>query len=133
MVEMDALQGRNLLSKLIIIDTNKDDDGLLRAIDAINSLPEISLYSPTQVLLPTARAAKALQSAAGLRMLPGTCHCQCHVYHSGGPNPDVIGVYAIPMSRRRCSRIFKTRYPREFDLSWGIENGDAELTGHSAK
>ena len=40
MVEMDALQGRNLLSRLIIIDTNKDDDGLLRAIDAINSLPE---------------------------------------------------------------------------------------------
>jgi hypothetical protein len=42
MVEIDALQGRNLLSRLIIIDTNKDDDGLLRAIDAINSLPETS-------------------------------------------------------------------------------------------
>jgi len=21
--------------------------------------------------------------------------------------------------KKRCSRIFKTRYPREFDLSWG--------------
>lgn len=41
MVEIDALQGRNLLSRLIVIDTNKDDDGLLRAIDAINSLSKI--------------------------------------------------------------------------------------------
>jgi hypothetical protein len=37
-IEIDALQGRNLLSRLIIIDTNKDDDGPLRAIDLINSL-----------------------------------------------------------------------------------------------
>ncbi len=42
MVEINALQGRNLLSRLIIIDTNKDDDGLLRAIDAINSLRKTS-------------------------------------------------------------------------------------------
>ena len=41
MVEIDALQGRNLLSRLIVIDTNKDDDALLRAIDAINSLSKI--------------------------------------------------------------------------------------------
>ena len=37
-VEIDALRGLNLLSRLIVIDTNKDDDGLLRAIAAINSL-----------------------------------------------------------------------------------------------
>ena len=42
MVEIDALQGRNLLRRLIVIDTNKDDDALLRAIDAINSLSKIS-------------------------------------------------------------------------------------------
>jgi hypothetical protein len=36
-VEVDALRRRNLLSRLIIIDTNKDDEGLLRAIDLINS------------------------------------------------------------------------------------------------
>ena len=42
-VEIDALQGRNLLSRLIVIDTNKDDDGLLRAIDAINSLSKTAL------------------------------------------------------------------------------------------
>ena len=29
---------RDLLDRLIVIDTNKDDVGLLRAIDAINSL-----------------------------------------------------------------------------------------------
>jgi hypothetical protein len=39
-VEIDVLQSRNLLSRLIVIDTNKDDDGLLRAIDAINSIPK---------------------------------------------------------------------------------------------
>jgi hypothetical protein len=37
-VEVDALQDLNLLSRLIIIDTNKDDEGLLRAVDLINSL-----------------------------------------------------------------------------------------------
>jgi hypothetical protein len=42
MAEIDALQGRNLLRRLIVIDTNKDDDALLRAIDAINSLSKIS-------------------------------------------------------------------------------------------
>ena len=42
-VEIDALQCRNLLSRLIVIDTNKDDDGLLRAIDAINSLSKTAL------------------------------------------------------------------------------------------
>ena len=31
-------RSRDLLDKLIVIDTNKDDVGLLRAIDAINSL-----------------------------------------------------------------------------------------------
>ena len=36
--EIDALRSRGLLDKLIVIDTNKDDVGLLRAIDAINSL-----------------------------------------------------------------------------------------------
>ncbi len=36
--EIDALRSRDLLDKLIVIDTNKDDVGLLRAIDAINSL-----------------------------------------------------------------------------------------------
>ena len=36
--EIDVLRSRDLLDKLIFIDTNKDDVGLLRAIDAINSL-----------------------------------------------------------------------------------------------
>ena len=36
--ELDALRSRDLLDRLIVIDTNKDDVGLLRAIDAINSL-----------------------------------------------------------------------------------------------
>ena len=36
--EIDALRSRDLLDRLIVIDTNKDDVGLLRAIDAINSL-----------------------------------------------------------------------------------------------
>src|SRR6476619_3743319 len=36
--EIDALRSRGLLDRLIVIDTNKDDVGLLRAIDAINSL-----------------------------------------------------------------------------------------------
>jgi len=44
-VEIDELQGRKLLSRLIIIDTNKDDDGLLRAIDAINSLSKTSSHN----------------------------------------------------------------------------------------
>ena len=44
-VEIDALQGCNLLSRLIVIDTNKDDDGLLRAIDAINSLSKTSSHN----------------------------------------------------------------------------------------
>ena len=35
--EIDALRSRDLLDRLIVIDTNKDDVGLLRAIDAINS------------------------------------------------------------------------------------------------
>jgi hypothetical protein len=39
-VEIDALRGRNLLNRLIVIDTNKDDDGLLRAVDVINCLSE---------------------------------------------------------------------------------------------
>jgi hypothetical protein len=42
-VEIDALQSRNLLSRLIVIDMNKDDNGLLRAIDAINSLSKTAL------------------------------------------------------------------------------------------
>jgi len=33
-----ACKRRNLLSRLIVIDTNKNNDRLLRAIDAINSL-----------------------------------------------------------------------------------------------
>jgi hypothetical protein len=37
-VEIEALRDRNLLRRLIAIDTNKDDQGLLRAIAAINSL-----------------------------------------------------------------------------------------------
>jgi hypothetical protein len=37
-VEIEALQDRNLLNRLIVIDTNKDDDGLLRAIAAIDAL-----------------------------------------------------------------------------------------------
>ena len=35
--EIEALMSRDLLDRLVI-DTNKDDVGLLRAIDAINSL-----------------------------------------------------------------------------------------------
>jgi hypothetical protein len=35
-VEIKALRGRGLLNRLIVVDT---DDGLVRAIDAINSLP----------------------------------------------------------------------------------------------
>jgi hypothetical protein len=41
--EIDVLRGRNLLSRLIVIDTNKDDDGLLRAVDAINFLSKSPL------------------------------------------------------------------------------------------
>ena len=37
-VEVAALRGRNLLGRLIVVDTNKDDDGLLRAIAAIEAL-----------------------------------------------------------------------------------------------
>ena len=37
-LRFDALRSRGLLDRLIVIDTNKDDVGLLRAIDAINSL-----------------------------------------------------------------------------------------------
>jgi hypothetical protein len=37
-VEIEALRGRNLLRRLIVIDTNKDDDGLLRARTAIEAL-----------------------------------------------------------------------------------------------
>ena len=35
-VEIEALRGRGLLNRLIVVDT---DDGLARAIDVINSLP----------------------------------------------------------------------------------------------
>jgi hypothetical protein len=38
-VEVAALQSRNLLNRLVVIDTNPDDDGLLRAIAAIDALP----------------------------------------------------------------------------------------------
>jgi hypothetical protein len=37
-VEVEALRGRNLLGRLIVIDTNKDDDGLLCATTAIDAL-----------------------------------------------------------------------------------------------
>jgi hypothetical protein len=37
-VEVEALQSRNLLNRLVVVDTNKDDDGLLRAIAAIEAL-----------------------------------------------------------------------------------------------
>lgn len=40
--EIDALRSRDLLDRLIVIDTNKDNVGLLRAIDAINSLSKRS-------------------------------------------------------------------------------------------
>ena len=36
--EVDALISHNLLDRLVVIDTNKDDSGLLRAIDAVNSI-----------------------------------------------------------------------------------------------
>jgi hypothetical protein len=36
-VEVEALRGRNLLGRLIVIDTNKDDDGLLCATTATGS------------------------------------------------------------------------------------------------
>lgn len=64
MVEIDALQGRNLLSRLIVIDTNKDDDALLRAIDAINSLSKIPLYNPTQVTYPRRAGRESTQVGA---------------------------------------------------------------------
>jgi len=35
--EIDALISHNLLDRLVVIDTNKDDSGLLRAIDTVNS------------------------------------------------------------------------------------------------
>jgi hypothetical protein len=37
-VEIAALQSRNLLHRLVVIDTNKDSDSLLRAIAAIEAL-----------------------------------------------------------------------------------------------
>jgi hypothetical protein len=37
--EVDALTSRNLLDRLVVIDTNKDDSGLLRAIGAVNAMP----------------------------------------------------------------------------------------------
>ena len=37
-VEVEVLRGRNLLRRLVVIDTNKDDDGLLRAKAAIEVL-----------------------------------------------------------------------------------------------
>jgi hypothetical protein len=39
-VEVAALQDHNLLNRLIVIDTNKDDDGLLRARAAIEELAQ---------------------------------------------------------------------------------------------
>ena len=36
--EVDALINHNLLDRLVVIDTNRDDSGLLRAIDAVNSI-----------------------------------------------------------------------------------------------
>jgi hypothetical protein len=41
--EIDALRDRNLLNRLIVVDTNKDDDGLLRAVDMINLLSKSPL------------------------------------------------------------------------------------------
>jgi hypothetical protein len=40
--EVEVLRGRNLLRRLIVIDTNKDDDGLLRARAAIEVLAKAS-------------------------------------------------------------------------------------------
>ena len=37
-VEVEVLRGRNLLGRLIVVDTNKDDDGLLRARAAVEVL-----------------------------------------------------------------------------------------------
>ena len=37
-VEIAVLRGRNLLRRLVVIDTNTDDDGLLRARAAIETL-----------------------------------------------------------------------------------------------
>jgi hypothetical protein len=37
-VEIESLRGRNLLSRLVVIDTNRDDQGLLRAKAAIEAL-----------------------------------------------------------------------------------------------
>ena len=107
MVEIDALQGRNLLSRLIVIDTNKDDDALLRAIDAINSLSKIPHYKPHASHLSPRRGPRKLKSArrssdasrdATLQEPCVAPVCSTRVYHSGGPNPDVIGVFVIPMS-----------------------------------
>ncbi|MEA2949350.1 MAG: hypothetical protein QOI40_4680 [Alphaproteobacteria bacterium] len=42
-VEIDALRERHLLSRLIVVDTNKDDDGLLRAVDMISLLSKAPL------------------------------------------------------------------------------------------
>ena len=37
-VEVEALQARNLSSRLIVVDSNKDADALLRVIAAIDTL-----------------------------------------------------------------------------------------------
>ena len=36
--EVDALISHNLFDRLVVIDTNKDDSGLLCTIDAVNSM-----------------------------------------------------------------------------------------------
>ena len=63
-VEIDALRGRNLLSRLIVTDTSKDDDGLLRAIDAINSLSKTTSHHPASVTYLPPRGAWAVMSAS---------------------------------------------------------------------
>jgi hypothetical protein len=41
-VEIAALQSRNLVNRLIVVDTNKDDQGLLRTITEIEALAKKS-------------------------------------------------------------------------------------------
>ena len=36
--EIDALKSRNLFDRLVVVDSNKDDDALLRAIDAVSAI-----------------------------------------------------------------------------------------------
>ena len=63
-VEIEALRGRGLLSRLIVIDTNKDADALLRVAQAISpgSLAEFAAM----------RRASSLVSSLAVERRPGS-------------------------------------------------------------